>query len=101
MSDLTRAEVELLVCLSEECSEVATECFDIIKMIGKTLWDGYESTNLFMPELGANRDKLECKIADILAIIKIMADAKHIDMEKIIMHAEAKRQKIKQYLHYN
>ena len=54
-----------------------------------------------MPELGTNRDRLECEIADILTIIKMMADAKHIDMEKIIMHAEAKRQKIKPYLHYN
>ena len=37
MSDLTRAEVELLVYLSEECSEVATECFDIIKMLGSQI----------------------------------------------------------------
>lgn len=101
MSDLTKSEIELLACLSEECSEVATECFDIIKMTGKTLRHGYKSTHPFMPELGTNRDRLECEIADILTIIKMMADAKHIDMEKIIMHAEAKRQKIKPYLHYN
>lgn len=101
MTDLTKSEAELLACLSEECSEVSLECLSLIKMIGKVLRHGYESVHPTMPELGTNRDRLECEIADVLTIVKMMADAKHIDIDKIIMNAEIKRQKIKQYLHYN
>jgi len=88
---LTAAESERLYILLEEMGEVQ-------QMIGKTLRHGYESTH---PDGGpTNRNRLESEIGDVMCAVVMMNEAGDISEEKLITHAEIKKEKIKPYLHH-
>ncbi len=69
LSDLSKGDVELLVMLAEEASE-------IIKCAMKCIRAGYE----FRPYDGpvSNRDKLEQELSDLYAVVHILQDKGHL-----------------------
>ena len=70
---LTRAEIERLAYLSEECGEV-------IQIVGKILRHGYDSYNPLDPKKLDNRALLNMELSDILKAMTRMLDSGDIDL---------------------
>lgn len=88
---LKPAEAERLALLLEECGEA-------IQAIGKVLRHGYESHH---PSGGpTNRELLQAELGDITAAIRLMTRADDVASTEIEGWAEAKRERVREYLHH-
>lgn len=88
---MNRSE-HLLICLAEECAEVAKECTKALRF---GLTDEYDGPNV--------KERLENEIADMFAVICMVQDAGLIDADVMCdtdKH-EAKLAKVEKYLAYS
>ena len=69
---------EILTILMEECAEVTIEASKIIRF-------------------DANDDRLEKEVGDLLCMIDILYKNDMIDMENVLEHIEAKRDKLQHW----
>ncbi len=93
-NDMTPAEVERLVLLSEECAEVQ-------KIAAKSLRHGYESYNPDETMGPSNRSMLEIKVGDLLASLHLLALRNDIDIKWSRSLAALKLGYVNKYLHHN
>lgn len=90
MKRLTPKEVETLIILSEECSEVAQVCSKILRF-------GFSSTHPDDPT-NPNWKRLGHELGDIMAMIEFVVELKQgISLGLIEEGYKAKREKLKKY----
>lgn len=93
---LSLAETERLAIFIEEASEVTELLQTSIKAACKALRHGYQSGY----QGSSNKDDLEKEIGQLLNVVGMMAERGDIDMENVKRHAQAKRDSISRWLHY-
>lgn len=79
-TDLTKAQIERLAYLSEECGE-------LIQAIGKVLRHGYDSKNPDAVGHLGNRFDLENEAGDVLSGIKMLIDKGDINDARVGVRA--------------
>lgn len=84
----------LLVCLAEECNEVAQDC-------AKSLRFGLGDVNILNPTGPTNLKRLEGELCDLFAVVEMLQERAILtgdlnDREKI----EAKKQKVLRFMEY-
>ncbi len=89
---LSKAELERLALLVEECAEV-------IHIVGKILRHGYESWH---PDYGpsSNRCLLERELGHVKYAVKLLKDNGDIDYSLVIDSQELKDRRVQQFLHH-
>ena len=92
--NLSKAEIERLAILSEECAEVQ-------QIVGKILRHGFESFNPFDEQKVTNRKLLERELGDLSFAINFCHDNKDINLMNVMPLVTEKKENIKQYLHFN
>lgn len=92
--DLTKAELERLAILMEECAEVQ-------HIIGKIIRHGYESYHPLDEDKTPNRKLLEKELGDLSFAVNFCGDKKDIDLFEVGKHKNYKMQSIQKYLHFN
>ncbi len=93
-NELKPDEHERLSLLLEELGEAQ-------QMLGKILWEGYESKNPDAINQFTNRELLERELGDVSLAIDLMMQSGDIEKLHIRNHAAGKRQRIGKYLHHN
>ena len=89
---LSRAKVERLALLIEECAEVQ-------KVACKILRHGYDSYNPDDIDSDTNKGELEKELGHLEYAIELIISAKDISITQIAESQGMKRRTIKQYLH--
>jgi NTP pyrophosphatase (non-canonical NTP hydrolase) len=92
-SELNEAEIERLVMLAEECSEV-------IQIVSKILRHGYHSK---WPENTGptTRQRLEQEIGDVVFCVSFMAHRGDVDANAMEIRTVEKSKTVNQYMHHN
>lgn len=90
-NQLSPAEAERLAILAEECGEV-------IQIIGKILRHGFDSCH--PSTMLSNREALTKEMGDVRYAMIALCNAGDIVKDDVHMYADAKAEKIKQYLHH-
>lgn len=93
-NSLTKAELERLAILSEECAEVQ-------QVIGKIIRHGYSSYNPFDKDRTSNRHLLEKELGDLMLAIALVARRDDVDLDTMEEHSARKAENIQKYLHHN
>lgn len=91
-NQLNPAQAERLALLLEECGEV-------VQAIGKILRHGYGSKHPTMPG-PTNDEALEQELGDVLAAMKLLADAGDITESRVTYRTKWKLIKVGKYLHH-
>lgn len=91
---LSKAELERLAILSEECGEVQ-QC------IGKILRHGYEEYSPTDETKTTNRKNLEREIGDLMFAMFFLLANKDVSSENIEEATVTKSENIEKYLHFN
>jgi NTP pyrophosphatase (non-canonical NTP hydrolase) len=87
-------EIETLIILAEECSEVAQACTKVLRFG----FDDYDSRD---PDRVPNYKKLETEIGDVIAMVKFAIDMNvGITQDGIEKAFNAKLEKLKKYSSY-
>lgn len=89
---LTRAELERLAILAEECAEV-------IRVVNKIIRHGYSSHHPADPDKISNRFLLETEIGHVEYIVNLMK-AHDISVENTFAARQKKKSSIKKWLHH-
>lgn len=89
---MTKAQLEILAILSEECGEV-------IQAIGKIMRHGYDSSSPYDNSV-TNRCSLTREIGDLLFVIGLICDSGDINENDVKRFTEEKAINIKQWLHH-
>jgi NTP pyrophosphatase (non-canonical NTP hydrolase) len=90
---LTPAQNELLLVLSEECS-------DVIKAICKIQRHGYDSTNPTKANSPTNHEELERELGDVKAAMQLLTNLGDISKTNICSFKQEKLINVKQWLHF-
>lgn len=83
----------LLVCLSEECSEVSQRVAKALRFGILEIQPGQELNNA---------ERIEFELCDMLAVIEMLQDAGIVDLyhERLLRAKEAKKQKVREFMEY-
>ena len=91
-NNLTRAQMERLVLVIEECSEIQ----HIASKILRHGWESYHPNDVTV----SNRQLLEKELGDLAFVIHMLLKMKDVNEDNIGRYAEEKKDSIQKYLHY-
>lgn len=93
MENLTPAQIERLVILVEEASEVQQIAMKILR-------HGYESYNPLDPTGTPNRNLLEKELGDLHFSIFMMAKNGDLKLDIVMLNSRLRKKTITKYLHH-
>lgn len=91
---MTKAEIERLALLVEECAEVQQIAMKILR-------HGYESYNPTIQNSPTNREDLQKEIGHLQFAIELMVEKEDIIQAHCIISKDEKSETISRWLHYN
>ena len=91
-NNLTKAEIERLAYLAEECGEV-------IQIVGKVLRHGYESTDPTSADGPTNRAALGAEVADLQYAVALMTERGDADV--VVPEGNADERRVARARHFH
>lgn len=92
--ELSKAQLERLAILGEECGEV-------MQVIGKIIRHGYNSYSPYDENRVSNKALLENEIGDLYYAIQLLFEKGDVELGNLVRAQLEKGERIKKYLHYN